>query len=208
MARTPQDPQIRITEIIDAAEDLFTIKGYHGTTISDIAKKMGVAQGMCYYYFKSKEQILLALLNRHASSFVTDIKNIVFDTISPPDKISLMFRIMLDGICYKDKTLLHIVCDEQNLYIKEQLDHQIELSLTPWGLAIIKEGCEKGYFSLSHPQISLDFMLIVLKFLIETFYKKNSEKSLDEILSMRLKMAESLIEKALGAAEGTIHIFH
>ncbi|HAK72354.1 MAG TPA: TetR/AcrR family transcriptional regulator, partial [Sporomusaceae bacterium] len=64
MARTPQDPQIRITEILDTAEQLFSDKGYRGTTISDIAKTMGTAQGMLYYYFKSKEEILEALINR------------------------------------------------------------------------------------------------------------------------------------------------
>lgn len=203
MARTPQDPQIRITEILDAAETLFTVKGYRGTTINDIAREMGVAQGMCYYYFKSKEEILEALLNRHASSIVNEIKDMACDSsIKPPEKIGLMLRTMLQGVCLKDEALLQIVYDGQNSRIKDQLARQVRCALSPWGLRIIKEGCQNGYFVVPHPQTALDFILVVMEFLIEAFY----EKMPGELLSLRLKMAEALIEKALGTAEGTIHI--
>ena len=46
MARPMQDPNIRIDEILDAAEPLFFTKGYKKTTITDITSKMGVAKGM------------------------------------------------------------------------------------------------------------------------------------------------------------------
>ena len=56
--RPPKDPQIRINEILNAAEYLFLSKGYKETTIHDIATRMGVAQGTMYYYFKSKDDVL------------------------------------------------------------------------------------------------------------------------------------------------------
>ncbi|HWR40237.1 MAG TPA: TetR/AcrR family transcriptional regulator, partial [Patescibacteria group bacterium] len=74
MARPPQDPQVRITEILNAAEPLFYSKGYHETAIADIAQKMGVAYGVVYYYFKSKEELLEALINRELSDFISKIK--------------------------------------------------------------------------------------------------------------------------------------
>ena len=58
MARIAQDPEVRRREILDAAEKLFEQKGFQRTTISDIAQAMNVAQGMLYYYFKSKEELL------------------------------------------------------------------------------------------------------------------------------------------------------
>lgn len=202
MARTPQDPQIRITEILDAAEYLFTIKGYRGTTISDIAKEMGVAQGMFYYYFKSKGEILEALLNRHVSSFVSEIKDMACSSITPSQKIGLMIFIMIHGIRDKGEVLLNTVYDEQNSHIKDRIDRQIKLSFTPWLLKIIEEGGNSQEFLVSHPQTSLDFILLIMEFLIDAFYKKIPV----EILSLRLRMAESLIEKTLGSQEGTIHI--
>ena len=46
--RPPQDAQQRINEILNAAEYLFSTKGYEQTTIRDMARRMGVAQGTMY----------------------------------------------------------------------------------------------------------------------------------------------------------------
>jgi len=202
MARTPQDPQIRITEILDTAEHLFTIKGYCGTTIIDIAKKMGVTQGMFYYYFKSKDEILEALLNRHMSSFISKIKDMVCSSITPSEKLGFMISIVIKGACYNDAVLLNAIYDEQNLHIKDRLARRVKVSLTPWGLKIIEEGRSSQDFNVSHPQTSLEFILIVMDFLIDTLYAKLPT----ELLSLRLRMAEALIEKTLGVQEETIHI--
>ncbi|MBP2635343.1 MAG: transcriptional regulator, TetR family [Firmicutes bacterium] len=203
MARPSQDPRIRIAEILDTTENLFTIKGYHGTTISDIAKKMGVTQGMFYYYFKSKEQILEALLNRHISSFISDIKDMTHSrNISPAEKMSLMISIVLKDACVKDQLLLQAVYDEENLKIRDRIARQIKILLVPYGLKFIEEGNQTKLFNAITPQTSLNYILIILEFLVETLYEKVSEETLSE----RLKMAEALIEKALGAQEGTIHI--
>ncbi len=49
MVRISKDPEERKNEIVDAAEELFVTKGYEKTSISDIVKKVGVAQGLFYY---------------------------------------------------------------------------------------------------------------------------------------------------------------
>jgi len=77
MARTPQDPEIRINEILDVAQKCFINMGYRKTTISVVAKEMGVAKGMLYYYFKSKEELLEVLLKRHSDLFLSEIKRMV-----------------------------------------------------------------------------------------------------------------------------------
>ncbi len=51
---------MRRAEIISAARDLFSRKGYHGTTIPDIAHGAGISTGLIYYIFPAKEDILLA----------------------------------------------------------------------------------------------------------------------------------------------------
>jgi len=203
MARTPQDPQIRITEILDTAEYLFSDKGYRGTTISDIAKKMGVAQGMLYYYFKSKEDILESLIHRQDASIMTDIKDITCsDNIAPPRKIELVLSTLLQGVQYKGGLFLDLLHDEQQLHIKYRISRHCNLALTPWLLKIIDEGTEKQYFHVPHPQTALDFILTLTDLLIVSL----PEKLPAELLSLRLRMAESLIEKTLGAQDGTIHI--
>ncbi len=52
--------QRRRTEILHAALRAFRDKGYHGTTLEDIARQLGVRKTALYYYFPDKEAILYA----------------------------------------------------------------------------------------------------------------------------------------------------
>ncbi len=54
----------RQAQILDAATQVFADKGYHGTTIREIARTAGIADGTIYLYFKSKADLLLGILNR------------------------------------------------------------------------------------------------------------------------------------------------
>ncbi|WP_110956063.1 TetR/AcrR family transcriptional regulator [Anaerosinus massiliensis] len=202
MARTPQDPQIRINEILDTADHLFFTKGYQTTTISDIAKKMKVAQGMLYYYFKSKEEILETLLDRHASSLISEIQNIISLNNSPSEKISLTISNVLRKASYKDGLLLNMLYDDQNLHLKVKLFRQLEITLSPWLLKIVEEGIASRTFYIEHPPTAVIYILVIIEFLSEALYNKTAA----DFLPFRLKMAEVLIEKALGAQEDTIHL--
>lgn len=55
----------RRTQLIDTALDLFAEKGVDGATIKDIATRAGVAQGLVYHYFASKDDLLGAIIERH-----------------------------------------------------------------------------------------------------------------------------------------------
>ena len=55
--RVTKEPEIRKQEILDTALKLFGENGYEKTSITDIAKVIGVAQGLCYRYFPSKEAL-------------------------------------------------------------------------------------------------------------------------------------------------------
>ena len=48
-------------KIINAAIKLFSLKGYHGTSISDIAKEAEISKGLAYNYFESKQDLLKAI---------------------------------------------------------------------------------------------------------------------------------------------------
>jgi len=47
--------------ILDVAQELFTQKGFDGTSLREIAEKLGVTKAALYYHFASKDQILMAL---------------------------------------------------------------------------------------------------------------------------------------------------
>jgi AcrR family transcriptional regulator len=55
----------RRTQLIDTALDVFAEKGVEGATVKDLAEAAGVAQGLLYHYFRSKQDLLNAALERH-----------------------------------------------------------------------------------------------------------------------------------------------
>ena len=66
MARTVKDPEVRRREILDGALALFCEKGYEAVTMGEIAGRLGIAQGLCYRYFPSKEALLDEAVEQYA----------------------------------------------------------------------------------------------------------------------------------------------
>ena len=60
--------------LLDAALRVFSRKGYHATSISDLVAEAGVARGTFYLHFESKNQVFLALLDSLATSFPTTLR--------------------------------------------------------------------------------------------------------------------------------------
>lgn len=68
--RIVKDPDVRKKEILTGALKVFTRKGYDKTTITDIAKELGISQGLCYRYYSSKEEIYDAALEEYSDYIV------------------------------------------------------------------------------------------------------------------------------------------
>ena len=68
--RVTKEPEVRKQEILDTALKLFGENGYEKTSMTDIAKAIGVAQGLCYRYFPSKEALFDSALEQYADILV------------------------------------------------------------------------------------------------------------------------------------------
>ncbi len=64
MTPRPDVSQERTAQILDAAMEVFAGKGFHKARMEDIARRAGLSKGALYLYFRSKEAIILALLDR------------------------------------------------------------------------------------------------------------------------------------------------
>ena len=62
--RKTRKRETRLNKIVDAAEKVFFTKGYESTTLEDIAKEADIVRGTLYIYFKSKEDIYMAIAIR------------------------------------------------------------------------------------------------------------------------------------------------
>ena len=81
--------------IIDAADDLFYKSGYNQTSFQDISDATGIPRGNFYYYFKTKDEILNAVVD----SRMTDLSSMLSQCDSETDNARerlLMFSNMLE----------------------------------------------------------------------------------------------------------------
>ena len=69
----------RKTQILDAAMDTFAKKGIHKTRMSDIAEKSGLSKGSLYWYFDSKDSIILNLMQRIFEPEIKDLEKLLSD---------------------------------------------------------------------------------------------------------------------------------
>jgi len=64
-------PQIGKEKLLSSALTLFSKQGFHETSVSQIAKAAAVSKGLTYNYFKSKEELLLAIINKASEDMFT-----------------------------------------------------------------------------------------------------------------------------------------
>lgn len=81
------EPGSRKQAILDAAAAIFHRKGYHATSIQDIAQEVGMLKGSLYYYISSKHDLLLDIINDvHARAFA-NIEDLVETEVAPADRL-------------------------------------------------------------------------------------------------------------------------
>ncbi len=80
MISLKESKEEKINEITDAAMEVFLKKGYENTTMESIAKNAGMSKGGLYYYFKSKDMVLM-FVNRKINE---NIENIMFKAFEMP----------------------------------------------------------------------------------------------------------------------------
>jgi TetR/AcrR family transcriptional regulator, cholesterol catabolism regulator len=79
-----QPPRERAEEVYAAALRLFTEKGYHATSMQDIAAAVGLYKGSLYHYIGRKEDLLVQVFERAMGSLLVDAERIVADTSLRP----------------------------------------------------------------------------------------------------------------------------
>lgn len=75
--RITKDPDTRRKEIIDSAMELFKSKGINKVSISEIARSIGVAKGLVYYYFSSKDELIDSVVNEFIKDVDDQLKSII-----------------------------------------------------------------------------------------------------------------------------------
>ena len=81
--------------IVDAADHLFYSRGYNQTSFSDISDETGIPRGNFYYYFKTKEDILAAVVDARLLEFKSILKNCEQTTSDPLQRLHALAEFPL-----------------------------------------------------------------------------------------------------------------
>lgn len=78
----------REDQLLETATRLFKEKGYHNTSMQDLADALGLQKGSLYYYIESKDQLLRKLLERASSFLAFQIDEIYAADLPPAQKLT------------------------------------------------------------------------------------------------------------------------
>jgi TetR/AcrR family transcriptional regulator, fatty acid metabolism regulator protein len=81
--------------ILDAAVRVFASKGYHTSRVGDIADEAGVAHGLLYHYFSSKEQVLETVFRENWSELLDAFARIEASDATPPEQLAAIAKTLL-----------------------------------------------------------------------------------------------------------------
>lgn len=154
-----KEAEERKKEILDVAEELFTTKGYDNTSTADILERVGIARGTLYYHFKSKEEILDALIDRIMQEIVYNVKVALSGNVTAPQKIILFIGAMkVDSAIGKEIT--EYAHKPQNALMHQKIQNSLLSVVTPIVAEILKEGIEEGWLSTNYPEEVAEMLLV------------------------------------------------
>ena len=149
MSPRPNVSDERKAQIINAAEDVFTQKGFNEARMDDIADKTGLSKGTLYLYFKSKDDLIIAILDRMFQREMKQMEGLDQAGLSAADAIwkmteavtnNILGFVRLVPIVYQFLALAF-----RNKYVQKALKKYINQyidMITP----IIEQGIKSGEF--------------------------------------------------------------
>jgi AcrR family transcriptional regulator len=199
LARTVKAPEERREEIVETADRLFRQHGYAKCSVEMIIREIGVAKGTYYYYFKSKQEILEAIVERTLSQIVEMARRVANDpSLSAMQKMQALLgnSHIGDGDSLEVAEMLHL---PENRELHELTNVQTVLRLSPILAQIVEQGIGEGVFDVDRPLETIQFLFTGAQFLTDGGLFGFSPA---ELRSRRL-VTQTIIEKTLGAEPGS-----
>lgn len=157
MSRITKDPEERKEEIIAAAQKLFEEKGYENTMMSDVAKSIGISQGLPYRYFKSKMELLDAVAAKMGMEFIKAIVGFKFKPgMNAKEKLDVYFKLFEDMGSSKLVETLH---SNDSQEIHKRLSENTFKALLPQLTDLIMEGMQQKVFDCPNAEDTAVFLI-------------------------------------------------
>lgn len=209
MSRVVKKPEERRREIISVSQAMFIEDTYEKTSLNDVVNRLEVAKGTVYHYFKSKEELLDAVVDSMSDDYVQRVQ--VSLKLKNDEQINgrrkkksaiermreLIEASNVTGVLGETVERLH---RPGNIGLHVRLLALSIKKLAPLYADVIRQGCEEGTFKTDFPTETAELLLAGIQFITDVgFYPWSRED-----ISRRLKALSSLAESQLGATQGSL----
>jgi AcrR family transcriptional regulator len=216
MGRNVKEYDSRKTELIEAASQLIYSIGYQETTVEKIHQQVGVSKGAFYHYFKTKEEIIDAVIEREIIDSLSELDQVLNDPkANTPARLSMFFRFMRNWKVTdmeKIREYLSNLYADSNVYIRHR-NRVLTSKLASEILGgIISAGTKNGFFRAVPSNQLTDFVMrlgfelndAVAELVIGAHNGTDISKQIENTVSL----FQDALEKVLGAPGGSIRMIN
>ncbi|WP_054768041.1 TetR/AcrR family transcriptional regulator [Lysinibacillus parviboronicapiens] len=195
-----KEAEERRNEILDAADELFSQRGFDGTSTKEILEKVGIARGTLYYHFKSKEDIMDALIERYSVNLLETAQEIAANkTIAINERIiGVVLALKISG--GSSKEIMEHIHKPQNALMHQKIQKVIINGVPPILTGIIREGIEQGLFNTPFPYECMEMVVVYMN----TVFDDDMVEMTNEEQATRIQAFTFNIERLLGVESGSL----
>lgn len=158
--RVVKEAEERKNEILDAAEKLFGAKGFDHTSTNDILNEIGIARGTLYYHFKSKEDILDAMIERITRQLIAKATDIVQKKEIPVLQRLTMTIMTLNVNNELGLEVMQQVHKPQNALMHQKMQETLLSGVNPLITGLIEEGIQQDIFRTDYPAEAVEMTML------------------------------------------------
>lgn len=158
--RVVKEAEERKNEILDAAEKLFGAKGFDHTSTNDIINEIGIARGTLYYHFKSKEDILDAMIERITRQLIAKATDIVQKKEIPVLQRLTMAIMALNVNNELGLEVMQQVHKPQNALMHQKMQETLLSGVNPLITGLIEEGIQQDIFRTDYPAEAVEMTML------------------------------------------------
>jgi len=168
-------------DILDAAAQVISQKGFHGASMSDIADAVNLQKASLYHHVTSKQEILLALLDRALGMLTDHIAGITAQNIPVDQKLRQMIRAYLSALADNADLTAVLLFEHRSLDKKTHARHvpQRDKFEGLWR-DILNEGMRTKVFDCKDAGMAVRALMGVMNWTL-TWYRPDGGMSIEEI---------------------------